>query len=150
MTLKQIFIRNLREFRRKEGLSQMKLAEYCDTAASYIGEIEIGRRFPSMEMIEKMADVLRIEPYHFFKNRSDDNTISDTENLFPRLPNSMKNQIKTQIKTQIDQSTNEILSDILSKYWLKATSRDVSRKNLTIAIASFHFSFVLYSLYNER
>ena len=92
----------------------MKLAEYCNTATSYIGDIEIGRRFPSMEMIEKMADVLRIEPYHFFKNRAD--THSDTEILFPRLPNSMKKQIKTQIKTQIDQSTSEILNEILNQY----------------------------------
>jgi transcriptional regulator with XRE-family HTH domain len=112
MGLKQVFIHNLREFRRKEGLSQMKLAEYCDTAPSYIGDIEIGRRFPSMEMIEKIAGVLKIEPYHFFKNKTEDNHDADAENLFPRLPNSMKKQIKTQIKTQIDQSTSEILSEI--------------------------------------
>jgi transcriptional regulator with XRE-family HTH domain len=116
MTLKQTFIRNLKEFRKKEGLTQMKLAEYCDTATSYIGEIEIGRRFPSMELIEKMAEILRIEPYHFFKNQTDNSRNSDAEGLFPRLPNSMKNQIKTQIKTQIDQSTNEILNEILNKY----------------------------------
>ena len=94
----------------------MKLAEYCDTATSYIGDIEIGRRFPSMEMIEKMANILRIEPYHFFKNRKDNNAVLETESLFPRLPNSMKKQIRTQIKTQIDQSTSEILNEILNKY----------------------------------
>jgi transcriptional regulator with XRE-family HTH domain len=116
MTLKQIFIRNLKEFRKKEGFSQMKLAEYCDTGTSYIGDIEIGRRFPSMELIEKMAEILRIEPYHFFKKQTDNSGTPDTESLFPRLPNSMKNQIKTQIKTQIDQSTNEILNEILNKY----------------------------------
>ena len=93
----------------------MKLAEHCNTAPSYIGQIEAGRRFPSMEMIEKMASILMIEPYHFFKNRDND-AVSETENLFPRLPNSMKNQIRTQIKTQIDESTNEILSEILGKY----------------------------------
>jgi len=119
MTLKQIFIRNLKEFRKKEGLSQMKLAEYCNTATSYIGEIEIGRRFPSMELIEKIADILRIEPYRFFMNRNDKNVNADTENLFPRLPNSMKKQITTQIKTQINRSTSEILSEIneiINKY----------------------------------
>ena len=94
----------------------MKLAEYCNTATSYIGDIEIGRRFPSMEMIEKMANVLRIEPYHFFKNRTNNESDSDTENLFPRLPNSMKKQIRTQIKTQIDQSMSEILNEVLSNY----------------------------------
>jgi transcriptional regulator with XRE-family HTH domain len=119
MTLKEVFIQNLREFRRKEGLSQMKLAEYCDTAPSYIGDIEIGRRFPSIDMIEKIAGVLRIEAYHFFKIKTEDSDVSDTENLFPRLPNSMKKQIKTQIKTQVVQSTNEILNEvneILNKY----------------------------------
>jgi transcriptional regulator with XRE-family HTH domain len=119
MTLKEVFIQNLREFRRKEGISQMKLAEYCDTAPSYIGDIEIGRRFPSIDMIEKIAGVLRIEPYHFFKTKTEQSDNADTENLFPRLPNSMKKQIKTQIKTQIDQSTHEILNEIteiLNKY----------------------------------
>jgi transcriptional regulator with XRE-family HTH domain len=117
MTLKQVFIKNLREFRKKEGLSQMKLAEYCDTATSYIGDIEIGRRFPSMELIEKIADILRIEPYRFFINQNDVN--ADTENIFPLLPNSMKKQITTQIKTQINRSTSEILSEIneiINKY----------------------------------
>ena len=94
----------------------MKLAECCDTATSYIGDIEIGRRFPSIEMIEKIAFVLRIEPYHFFKNNTEHISDSDTESLFPRLPNSMKKQIKTQLKTQIDQSTNEILNEILNRY----------------------------------
>ena len=112
MTLKQVFIQNLKEFRKKEGLSQMKLAEYCDTATSYIGDIEIGRRFPSIEMIERIAGVLRIEPYHFFKNKPESGRHSDTDNLFPTLPNSMKKQIKTQIKTQLDQSTNELLNEI--------------------------------------
>ena len=97
----------------------MKLAEFCDTATSYIGDIEIGRRFPSMQMIEKIADILRIKPYLFFKDQTDKSDNSETENLFPRLPNSMKKQIKTQIKIQIDQSTSEILdeiNEILNKY----------------------------------
>jgi len=97
----------------------MKLAEYCNTATSYIGEIEIGRRFPSIDLIEKIANVLRIEPYHFFKSPKDNSPVSDSESLFPRLPNSMKKQIRTQIKTQIDQSTSEIINEvneILSRY----------------------------------
>ena len=116
MTLKQVFIKNLKEFRKKEGLSQMKLAEYCNTAPSYIGQIETGLRFPSLELVEKMADILRIEPYHFFKKKTVKNDNSDTESIFPLLPNSIKKQISTQIKTQLDRSTSEILSEILSKY----------------------------------
>jgi len=94
----------------------MKLAEYCNTATSYIGDIEIGRRFPSMEMIEKIAAVLKLEPYHFFKNRTNNDVNSYTENIFPRLPNSMKKHIQTQIKTHLDLSVNEILNEVFSGY----------------------------------
>ena len=116
MTLKQIFVNNLKILRKKEGFSQMKLAEYCDTAPSYIGDIEIGRRFPSIEMIEKMADALKIEPYHLFKKPEKNNDNFNSEQIFPSLPNSMKRQIKTQIITQLDHSANEIINEILEKY----------------------------------
>jgi transcriptional regulator with XRE-family HTH domain len=106
MTLKQIFIHNLKEFRKKEGFSQMKLAEFCNTSPSYIGEIEIGRKFPSTEMIEKIAEVLRIEPYHLFKNRTEINDNTNIEKIYPLLPVSMK----IEIKNQIDLSINEILN----------------------------------------
>ena len=104
MTLKQIFIHNLKEFRKNERLSQVKLAEYCNTSPSYIGEIEIGRKFPSMEMIEKIAEILKIEPFYLFKNRTE--ISSETETIYPRLPNTMK----TEIKDQINSSINEILN----------------------------------------
>ena len=106
MTLKQIFIKNLKEFRKKEGFSQMKLAEYCNTSPSYIGEIEIGRKFPSTEMIEKIASVLRIEPYHLFKNRTEAG--NDAAAAYPRLPSAMKTEIEDQI--------NQTISKILGKY----------------------------------
>ena len=115
MTLKEVFISNLRKYRKNEGFSQMKLAELCNTAPSYIGQIETGRKFPSMEMIERMADILKIEPYYFFKKQKD-NTNLEIENLFPKLPNSMKTQIKSQIKAQFNLSTIEILNEVLDKY----------------------------------
>jgi len=105
MTLRQLFINNLKNFRKKEKLSQIKLAEYCNTSPSYIGEIEIGRKFPSMEMIEKFADILKIEPYHFFKNQPGSN--SEAESIYPRLPNSMKMKIKEQINISIDEIINK-------------------------------------------
>ncbi|MDR2766941.1 MAG: helix-turn-helix domain-containing protein [Treponema sp.] len=70
MELKRIFVINLKKFRKIEGISQMKLAELCNTDVSYIGQIEIGRRFPSMEMIEKIAGALKLAPYRLFMTES--------------------------------------------------------------------------------
>jgi transcriptional regulator with XRE-family HTH domain len=115
MTLKQVFIRNLKDFRKKEGFSQQKLAEFCDTAPTYIAQIETGRRFPSMDMIEKMAHILRIEPYYFFRNSNDIKTNTEAEDLFPRLPNSMKNQINNQIN-QLSSEFLKKINGIINKY----------------------------------
>ena len=96
----------------------MKLAEYCNTAHSYIGEIEVGRKFPSMEMIEKIALILRIEPYLFFKSPTGNSVLNEMEKVKvkSRMPYSAKkqlqNQVKAQIKKHINQSTNQILSDV--------------------------------------
>jgi len=68
MFLKQIFAYNLKIFRKKAKLSQMKLAECCNASTGYISEIEIGRKFPSAEMIERIADALGVEPYHLFRD----------------------------------------------------------------------------------
>jgi transcriptional regulator with XRE-family HTH domain len=102
----------MKEFRKKEGLSQMKLAEYCNTSSTYIGEIEVGKKFPSMDMIEKIAAILRIKPYHFFVDRTDKNTDINTENTYPKLPKSMKNEIRNELYF----SMNEMIRDILDKY----------------------------------
>jgi transcriptional regulator with XRE-family HTH domain len=46
----------------------MQLAELCDSSTGYIGEIESGKRFPSVSMIERIAEALKIESYFLFKN----------------------------------------------------------------------------------
>ena len=94
----------------------MKLAEYCGTAHSYIGEIEVGRKFPSMELIEKIAKILRVEPYLFFKSRTGKSTLAEIEQVNIRMAYSSKKQlqkqVKAHIKKHIGQSTTQILSEI--------------------------------------
>jgi transcriptional regulator with XRE-family HTH domain len=88
----------------------MKFAEYCNTTASYIGHIETGKKFPSMEMIEKMASALRIKPYHLFIDRTENISHTGIENTYPKLPESMKNEIKEQIDLSVSASINEIFN----------------------------------------
>ncbi|MDR3356507.1 MAG: helix-turn-helix domain-containing protein [Spirochaetaceae bacterium] len=68
MQLRQIFIENMKRFRQDMGISQMLLAERIDSSTNYISEIEIGRKFPSVEMIEKIAGALNIDAYQLFKD----------------------------------------------------------------------------------
>jgi len=60
------FVLNMKKYRKKSRLSQEKLAEMLHTTTSYIGEIEINRKKPSLDMVEKIAEALGIEPFRLF------------------------------------------------------------------------------------
>jgi len=107
MQLKDIFVKNLRKCRRERGISQAMLAEKCGSSTSYIGQIEIGNRFPSLELIKKMAKALKIRPHLLFFIESDNDldeqmlkkkkdTISDAkkEELTNRLTDAIRKIIK--------------------------------------------------------
>jgi len=82
----------------------MKLAELCDTAPSYIGEIEIGRRFPSLKLIEKISDVLNVEPYRFFLDETVENKdeIDQLVNLLSKLPDQQRLKVINKISACSD------------------------------------------------
>lgn len=44
----------------------MTLAELCDMGGNYIGQIEMGRRIPSFDKIEKIAAALEIASHELF------------------------------------------------------------------------------------
>jgi len=53
------------------GISQMDLAELVDVSPGYIGEIEMGRKFPGAEVIERIAQELHVRPYRLFMAERD-------------------------------------------------------------------------------
>ncbi|MDR1785679.1 MAG: helix-turn-helix domain-containing protein [Spirochaetaceae bacterium] len=64
--LRELLAFNIRCKRRELGLTQTKLAEKVDTAPTYIAMIELRKRFPSAEMLERIARALEIDPPELF------------------------------------------------------------------------------------
>ncbi|MDR1108263.1 MAG: helix-turn-helix transcriptional regulator [Spirochaetaceae bacterium] len=64
--IRDILARNIKENRRKRGLTQAKLAEKADITTQYIAMIEVSRKFPTPEMLERIAKALEIETYQLF------------------------------------------------------------------------------------
>ncbi|MDR0457319.1 MAG: helix-turn-helix domain-containing protein [Treponema sp.] len=79
MTFQELFIANLKDFRKTHRISQLKLAELCGSSQAYIAEIEVGKKFPSPDMIERIASALDLESYRLFQNK----TIGDSQALTP-------------------------------------------------------------------
>jgi len=61
MNIRQVLAENLKLYRNSLGWSQATLAEKANSNTSYIGMIEICKKFPSPEMIEKLASALGID-----------------------------------------------------------------------------------------
>ena len=71
MDLRTVFVSNIKKYRKEKSMSQMLLAEKCSTSTSYIGEIEIEKKFPSIEMVQKIAEALEIQPYKLFMSKDE-------------------------------------------------------------------------------
>lgn len=62
MRLAQMFGVNVRRIRRERGLTLEAFADAVGLAYSYVGEIERGRKNPTLDVVERIAKVLRVEP----------------------------------------------------------------------------------------
>ena len=99
MTFQELFIINLKDLRKMRKISQAKLAELCGSTQAYIAEIEVGKKFPSPDMIERIASAFNIESYCLFQNK----VISNERLLSPVQRQVIANQIYIAAAKIIDQ-----------------------------------------------
>ncbi|MDR1452450.1 MAG: helix-turn-helix domain-containing protein [Candidatus Margulisbacteria bacterium] len=71
MSLRQLFISNLKKLRQGRKLSQLQLSLDCEMSSTYIAEIEMGRKFPSIEVVERIAAVLHVPAHSLFWDAND-------------------------------------------------------------------------------
>lgn len=72
MALRERVARNLRMLRRAKGLSQEELADRAEINRNYVGMLEREEHAATVDMLEKLADVLEVDPIEFFVLVSDD------------------------------------------------------------------------------
>lgn len=60
--LGQVFGLNVRRLRTDRGLTQEALADAVGLAVTYVGQIERGRRNPTLLVVERFAEVLSVDP----------------------------------------------------------------------------------------
>jgi transcriptional regulator with XRE-family HTH domain len=96
-----IFANNLREYRRKRGLTQEKLAEMVEVSTHHIGMIELTRNFPTFDLIERIAEALGIEIYELF--------------LVPQSPKDELEKLRRTIIDEIKQAVDDSIQKALSE-----------------------------------
>jgi transcriptional regulator with XRE-family HTH domain len=69
--IRDVLASNLKRFRQARGWSQAFLAEKAEISTNYIGMLENAVKFPSSEMIQKLALALGIDPTDLFSKEID-------------------------------------------------------------------------------
>lgn len=68
-SLNEIFGLQVRRYRKKNGISQEKLASLSELHRTYIGAIERGERNVSLNNVEKISHSLDVEAIDLFKDQ---------------------------------------------------------------------------------
>lgn len=67
MGLAQHFGRNVRRVRTERGVSIEALSNEVGLSYSYVGEIERGRRNPTLSVVERIAKALKVDPVELIR-----------------------------------------------------------------------------------
>jgi len=100
--IRDILAKNMRAYRNALGFTQAQLAEKVNTSTHYIGMIETKNKFPSPEMLDRIAAALEIDTIDLFSTEIN-------------LPETMKSYRKVALKNirhLLVQILDEKLSDL--------------------------------------
>jgi len=98
--LRDILASNLKENRRKCGITQSKLAEKAGVSTQYVAMIELSRQFPTPEVLERIAAAFGIEAYQLF--------------AVPPSPESSMKRLHKDIIKEIREVIVEVLENVLA------------------------------------
>lgn len=94
---------NIKILRKQLGWSQEMLAERTGVSAPYITQIEVGKRTPSLDIVQKLATALGVEYKTLFEttlNSTTINSIDFSKNLLEtKLITAITNTIHQEFKS---------------------------------------------------
>lgn len=115
--LQQLFINNLKIFRKQKGLRQIDLALEIGKSSNYINSIENGKYFPSPDTIEKICQCLDIEAFQLFQKQEKTDNLKENknteisqniiENLYAKLKEDLYKFLKKDIETILGNVKNK-------------------------------------------
>ncbi|EDS78059.1 HTH-type transcriptional regulator SinR [Clostridium botulinum C str. Eklund] len=88
---------NIKAFRKEKGMSLNKLAKSAGMSPSYLSDLENNKSVnPSMEKLNKLAEILEVRIEDFYKEDSDeiDKLEEEMKLLYSKIKNLSKNDRK--------------------------------------------------------
>ena len=111
--LRDLLAFNMKERRRKLGISQAKLAEKADLSTQYVAMIELGRKFPSPEKMELIACALEIDtPELFSMPPSVEAVLQYRQLILADLEKTIREMANVAVKASVEQLVESHLKEV--------------------------------------
>ncbi|MDR1931196.1 MAG: helix-turn-helix domain-containing protein [Spirochaetales bacterium] len=101
--MQSILAENIKIARNRLGLSQARLAEICELSTSFVGEIELGKKFPSAQNFERLSEALGLRPYQLLYEKEEWEIYDKYDNI-------------ADMKTELKEKLNALLEEVIRKH----------------------------------
>jgi transcriptional regulator with XRE-family HTH domain len=103
--IREILAKNLKENRRKLGITQPTLAERANLSTHYLAMIEVARKFPTADVLERLAAALDIAPNELFS------VSPSPENAMEKLQQTILDNMDRVIESAVDKAVQKAFAE---------------------------------------
>jgi len=104
--IRDILARNIKENRRKNGFSQDKLAEKAGISTPFVAMIEVSRKFPTPDVLDRIAHALNIKTWQLFAVQPP--LGEEMERLHTDIVNNIEQVVANAVKKAIDENADKM------------------------------------------
>ena len=104
--IREIFVNNLKYYRKRKGISQEKLSYAIDRSISYINQIENKGTWPQPEMVDKIAAALGITSSALFEERG------SPENVKSEFAHRFGKTLEEELVARIEKTVKDVCQSI--------------------------------------
>jgi transcriptional regulator with XRE-family HTH domain len=105
--LQEIIAENIKRVRKEMGLTQAELAESAGISSGYMCDIERSRRWPSAQIISRLAEVLKLDPFQLLLP-TDDSPYFDRHRTLTSF--------SRQVKEAFEEKMSEVFDNMMQPY----------------------------------
>ena len=125
LKIQQILSENIKKNRVKRNLTQAQLAEKCNISTTFLGYIETGKKFPSPENLQKIAEAMGLKYFELFVE-------DETEN-----PRKVIHQAFEEVKKNIIKDIDSVYTQIAKDQDWKSQSEKILRLHAENPVKSY-------------
>ena len=102
--VRTLVARNMRRARKRLGISQRHLSERADVPVSLVAAVELERKFPDPEKLERVATALGLQPFQLFLDEEDWSVHDRYESVV-----TLVGELKQRINRELDEALRRYL-----------------------------------------